>query len=179
MKFKHLLTSTLLALSLSSNLRAADGDTVNIGTSPLLWLVGVMNAQADFRLTDEFTLGPVGSYYTRKSSGVKVSSYGLGVRANWFITGPVFTDSWYIGPSVSYMGAEASQDGTEASLNLWALQILGGYHWFWDSGFNLNVGAGGNYINWPEYVTVNGKRISLDTYENMNIAIEFNLGWSF
>ncbi|MBP7843821.1 MAG: DUF3575 domain-containing protein [Proteobacteria bacterium] len=178
MNFKSLLGAVLL-MGCASPLFAKEGDRYNIRVAPISVLAQVWNLESDFKVSDQFTLGPSVAYYIHKASGVQTSAYVLGARANWFPVNGVFNSGFYIGPSLSYIGVSAQQDKVEASLSVWQLTAVGGYHWFWDSGFNLNLGAGGSYQNWPDYVTVNGKKISLETYENMSLAIEFTLGWSF
>ncbi len=178
--FIFILISVLaLNLGFSSKLQAKDGDTFNLTTPPLSLFLGIYSLGLDVKITDQFTLGPVLGYYSDTSQGVKVKVYELGVRGNWFINKPVFNSSWYLGPSIAYVGTKASEDKVNVTLNLWALTVLGGYHWFWDSGFNLGLGAGFTHINWPDYVTVNGKRISFSQFEETTLALEFKLGYSF
>lgn len=182
----------LVAVTLTSLSAFADsGDQMNFRFSPIGLIVGAVNVSLDFAVAPEWTIGPTGSYWHRSlssdsayfSEDYKVTSYGVGARANWFMNG-VYTDGLYVGPSIIYASTNlTTNDGTGevtgSASGLFA-QGLVGYGWFWDS-FNILLGGGATVGLGDTKITVvesNGRRSEVSTAIS-GLALEFSLGWTF
>ncbi len=184
---RKILVIVAAALSLqSASAFAASGDTMNFRFSPLGLVFGLLSVSMDFKVSEDWTVGPRGSYWRLKYDGilseVEVTAYGFGGRANWFKNG-VFTDGLYLGPSIEYASAKAtvtdSAGGSSATASLLFAQAIVGYGWFWDS-FNIMLGGG---LSLPLgdadlETTENGVKTKRSVSSG-NFAAEFSLGWTF
>ena len=76
-----------------------------------------------------------------------VTSSSVGVQAHWKPSGAVFANGVYLSPYLGYVSAKLSSSATGYSSKAsgMALGVIGGYGWFWGSGFNLGVGLGARY----------------------------------
>ena len=83
---KILLLSTLFLTP------AAFAQSANVRVNPLGLLIGLFNADIDFKVTDTVTVGPQLSYLNWSLGSTSVKAYGIGARANFYLSGPVFTD---------------------------------------------------------------------------------------
>ncbi len=158
---------------------------VNVRLDPLGPLVGSYGVDVDFPVSSSWTLGPALRYLHRKDGDFDVSGYGLGIRGNYWFNGNVFTQGWYFGPLLQYIGVSVEDKhddyDLEGSANGAGLTAFFGYQWMWES-FNINLGAG------PALYTVNNVKVedkdadekrNYRGYSGAGLALEFTLGWKF
>ena len=166
---KILLLSTLFLTP------AAFAQSTNVRVNPLGLLIGLFNADIDFKVTDTVTVGPQLSYLNWSLGSTSVKAYGIGARANFYLSGPVFTDGWYAAPAVAMAFASAKNSTDSASYSAVNVSGLFGYQWVWASGFNINLGFGASYSARPS--SVDG--IDISGLSAVTPAIEFTLGKTF
>lgn len=174
-----------LALLLASSAWAGKDDSMNLRFSPVGLLIGYLNVDFDFKLNDNWTLGPTVSYWSVSTSAtggftqdIKLTATAFGARANWHKNG-VFTDGLYVSPIVQIISASASSGSTTASVSTWGLQGLVGYHWFWDS-FNLSLGGGFGMTGAAKAkVEEPGRSAEVNLSRSGGLALDFMLGFTF
>ena len=177
----RLIAATVICLSIGSTTARAE---TNLRISPLSLLLGLVGAEADFGISENWTLGPTFYYLNRSSDDFDVSATSLGIRGNYYFDRAVFTQGWYIGPSVSFLSVKVKDNsGTfndSASASGTALTGIFGYQWTWES-FNINLGAGpvAYSLGKIRVKDSNGNEDTYSTYSNVGLSIEFNLGWKF
>ncbi len=165
-------------------------DTVNFRFSPLGLIIGEVDANLDFKVNSNWTLGPELGYWHTKlsSSGLFTSNFDVtalafGARANWFANG-VYKDGLYVGPNLSYASvtlttsdATGTITGTDGGLYAGGLV---GYGWFWD---NFNIMLGGGAIvglgNTTVSVTDSSGNPTDVSAPVAGLDLEFSLGWTF
>lgn len=143
--------------------------STNISVNPLGFLIGAANVSAQFKVSERFSIGPSASFYRYSVDESKATGYGLGLDAVFYLSGTAFNDSWFLGPFLGY--ANASNGGLSASGVGVGATI--GYWWFWDSGFNLSLGIG------IQYVTIDFSQIGLGTLSGTLPAAQFSIGYAF
>lgn len=111
--------------------------TVNLDAMRLL--MGAATAQFDYAVAESFTVGGRLSHSRFSSSA---SGFGLGVAGTFYGNG-VLADGFMGQLGMDYLSISGS--GTTVSGT--SISALAGYGWFWDSGFNMNVGGGLNMLN--------------------------------
>ncbi len=166
----------------------------NINFEPVLALVGYVDLSMDFKISENWTLGPEISYWhTSVGSGdptytdnISLTAFAFGARGNWCPTG-VFQDGWYLSPILEYMNVRATTTSNGQALSALVSEIaitgLGGYQWFWNS-FNMRLGGGLTLATGPSKIHV---QTSNSTYSNdvdynpnsLGFAVDFMIGWSF
>ena len=194
---RRFATIMAVVFFLSSSANAMPEDTKNFRFGPIALLAGGLALDLDFRINEQWTIGPSLGYIKLKDkdrttdSGdpaeAEVQASALGVRANYYFDS-AFVDGWFLGPSFSFAKLEvdvknkSTLQSASAEVSGAAIGILAGYHWFWDS-FNLNLGAGISSFTGPEKVTVNYSDGTKDEVKGPNgsaaFAAEFSLGWTF
>ena len=171
----------LLVFLLGVNFAQAN---TNIRFSPLSPLVGVIDVEVDFKVSEAWSVGPQLSILSTEDGNYDVSGYKVGVRANYFFSGSVFTQGWYFGPSVSVISVNVKEniaisnyEGDAKGINF---NALFGYQWMWES-FNINLGGGPSYVSLGKIRTKDnsGNTESYDGFSGVGLAIEFMLGWKF
>ncbi|HVJ64811.1 MAG TPA: hypothetical protein VM901_06120 [Bdellovibrionota bacterium] len=174
------LTLTLLAAALTSPRAAAQDDTGNVRINPVGFLIGFLNADLDFKLSETFTLGPSLGLINLSSGDTSLDAFAFGVRANLFLNGTAFTNSWYFGPSVTFGWAKLKTNSDEASTSLTSIKAIFGYQWVWPSGFNLAVAAGPQYLFLPKQVKNEaGNEIDTKVARGILPSGEFTVGFVF
>jgi hypothetical protein len=137
-----------------SGASAASSDAnVNLRLSALGLLVGMLNVDVDFKISNEWTVGPSISFWnydydTTLYSGdkLRVETAVLGVRGTWSKNG-AFRTGLYVSPMLKIVAARASgtSKATGASVSGSArgpiLVGVVGYQWWFDN-FNVNIGGG-------------------------------------
>ena len=180
-----------LPSSAAAKSSSAGDQTFNVRVSPFGLIVGWVNVDADIRIGDFITVGPSLTYFNLSASATtnadssSVKATRLGVRGNYFGDG-VFTDSWYVSPilaaireEITVRSGSLSASATPSGLEL---SLLGGYHWFWENGFNLCLGGGvvtTNLGNTTKITYSDGTTTDLGNYRSTGVALDFMLGWAF
>jgi hypothetical protein len=187
---RRLLVLSLLLLSGFS--AAADGaDKYNFRFSPVGLIVGSINVNMDFKISDEWTIGPqleywhftLGSDDVLLTSDYNITAIGGGIRANWFPNG-VYTSGLYVGPSVSYTSVKLTTSdkygSVTGSVGAPLVSCLVGYAWFWSS-FNIMLGGGlSTSIGETQVKVTDSSGTTVSVSDNLTgLDIEFSLGWTF
>jgi outer membrane autotransporter protein len=194
---KKLLLALILISSIASTSHAGfDGakdnsNTMNFRFGALGLLVGILDVNLDFKMNDEWTVGPtlalvnvsVDSPAGFNDDKIKIKGTYIGARANWFKNG-VYTDGLYVGPSLNYQTLEATTTGSAnqeitAKGSALIASCLVGYGWFWESfnmmlGGGLSLGLGDSKIEVKDSLG-NEKEVAIGT----GLAMEYTLGWTF
>ncbi len=178
MKFSRYLSILVLALSLNA---AAE---VNLRASPIAPLVGTVMLEADFKISDKWSLGPTVLYTSADRNGFDTEAYVIGARGNYYFAG-TFVQGWYLSPGLKYVNINLKDDTSSGEIEGEAsgivLNLYGGYLWMWEN-FNIQLGAG-PVINTLGKITVENKsrnyQEDFDGYEGIDLGVEFTIGWKF
>lgn len=156
-------TSFAQGRSMKAVKRSTPDRNVNISLNPLALSLGSLDVGAEFKISDKVSLGPYGRYSLDRDDG-KLIQDGLGVRADFALSGRTFHSGWYLSPFISRYSfkmknvtiaddtatsgnssntaksaSKVASDWDFTSLNVGA---TAGYGWFWRPGINLRLGAG-------------------------------------
>lgn len=165
--------------------------SINVRVSPLGLLIGYFNVDVDFKIGDQWTIGPTLSYWSfdTGSDSVfrtgRVESKSIGARANWYQKG-VFQDSLYFSPVLQFISAtftgtsRSSGASISSSASLPVASALVGYHWFGKS-FNTSLGAGlGFGLGTSKVKATDGTNtVESDISRNVGFALDFMVGIVF
>lgn len=150
----------------------------NVRVSPILPIAGFYSGTIEIGVGDSWTIGPHYSYFRWKVDtegdgffdemiedifSFRVQVFGLNFKKYW--RGQRFKSSWYNEMTLGYLQTKNGRHHVTRSGSLYN-SLSGGYHWFWDSGFNMNLGLG-----------IQG--VLKDTKYAMAPLLDFNLGFSF
>jgi hypothetical protein len=171
-------TATTVSASSAPTKEISAPSIANFSTKPLNLLLGEANAAVDFRTFKPLTLGTRFSYSSDKKDDVSATAYSVGLRANYFFSGQAFTDSAYVGALGEYISAKASAGKITAQLNMFSGAGLLGYAWFWNSGFNMNLGGGARYTAWPKTISAGGYTMAINE-KPLSFMLEYSLGFAF
>lgn len=157
---------------------------VNVRTSPLHLLVGIVTADVDFKISDKWSLGPTAAYSSADREGFETVVYAIGLKGNYFFEG-TFNQGWYLSPGIQYVSAKVTDDSSfgeiEGNASGLGVALFGGYFWMWNN-FNIQLGAG------PVLYTLGEISVESDDgsvkeeyagYDGVDLGIEFTLGWKF
>jgi len=108
-------------------------------------------------------------------------SIKAGIGASFALSSKVFTDGWFIEPSLKIgygeVVGEWHRENSPKRERAFLLnpKLSAGYNWYWDSGFTLSLGAGAVY----QYETADiGSPYSLVFFPILP-AVDFSLGYSW
>lgn len=161
--------------------------SVNVRVAPVALLGNYLNTDIDFPVDESWSLGPTITYRSFSttsvgfSNDISASVLGLGARGTWYENG-VFEQGWFVSPIAQYISVSAKSGSASASVGVFGVSAIGGYHWFWDN-FNLNLGAGftslmgGSTIKVTDGTTTTSAEVSLPSYNT--IALDFMIGYLF
>lgn len=162
---------SLCTLGFSASSFAMDR-SANISVNPLGLLVGLANLSADFGVAPNIAIGPELSFASVSSTSGSVKSsatiFGVAGSMTAFLGHPRFTDSWFVRPFVGYSvvsGTSTSASGVRVGADF-------GYWWFWDSGFDLGLGLG------IQYISANFSSVGVSVSSTWPSAL-FQIGYSF
>lgn len=181
---KKSFLSLVFLLTFSSSALGASGDRYNFRFQPLPLLVGLVNGSFDFKMSENWTLGPVMGLWNVKIGDVKLKASMIGVQGRYYFE-PVFSeDTWYLAGGLNYATVDAELVDNSitytGSASGASLSLGGGYHWFWES-FNMALGAhlalGRSEV---EVKDSNGNKYR-DSARNPSagIGLDYSLGWTF
>ncbi len=169
-----------------------NGDFVNLRVSYLGLTIGFINFDLEFKVSDNWSVGPTVSYwkfdydsvyYTGGRLSAIRKAYGL--RANWANNG-AYRTGFYLSPMIQMISAEVSGFSTSSGAPVTAtasaplITGLVGYQWFGPSGWNINFGAG-IATGASSKVEVNdGTRTSsVETSRTGSLALDLMIGYVF
>ncbi len=155
----------------------------NLRLAPLSINLGSFSFYLDLSASSDLTLGPVLSYLraTGDPSGVEVSqsSYLWGIQGAWYPNGKKLKTGFSVDPAIALVVNHLEQSG--ASTDPWSVSIAcyGVYHWFWDSGWNVSIGAGLSYFSLASQTRLNsGKLVDTPNYSGLRPALELTFGYA-
>lgn len=174
------IAAPFLAQGQTSPAQPSSDKSWNITFSPVAFLVGVLNADADYAVNENWTVGPQFVYMNLKIDDLKLEGSSFGGHARYYFDG-VFKDGWYGAVQLSSFSLEIEDevDGDNAKASAVGYSLGGGYHWFWDS-FNLRLGLtlGGTTAGEIEIKDAGGN--VTDTYTpTINTGLDFAIGFTF
>jgi hypothetical protein len=170
-----------------------NGDFINLRVSALGLLIAYMNVDLEFKLSDDWSVGPTVTYWKFDYSaygytgGTLATTYkAFGVRANWSQAG-AYRSGVYISPMIQLVTANVTGVSTfngrtvtgEASAPI--VTGIIGYQWFFGSGFNINTGLGlslGTSATKAE-ATDGVTTTKIESSQTGGVALDFMLGYVF
>ncbi len=195
------LSLLLMVLSLSvlmapqfakAETSSSSGATTNFRFAPLSLLIGWLNLGLDFKVSEEWTVGPtVGVWRTSiedtlfSDNKLNIERNAVGARAVWSQSG-TYQTGLYFSPILQFVSAKvygtskASGNVVTATASGITVTGIGGYQWFWDS-FNMALGAGLQVGAQASKVTIVEAGTSRDVAaeRSAGVALDFMLGWTF
>jgi len=121
--------------------------TWNVSTNPIGLMLGYYGASLSYAVTDNIALRGDLNYYAPVESDATGSEIGIGA--------PIYFRKMYSGMFIepgAIVRTETSDGSTSSTVGP---QVLLGYHWIWDSGFNaaaaFGVGRNWNTDNSDEF----------------------------
>ncbi|MFZ9596713.1 MAG: hypothetical protein ACO3A2_11650 [Bdellovibrionia bacterium] len=142
MKYKILGSLLPIVFTLIASPMAQAGEfkpkTVNVTIEPLGFLLGLANAQVNFKVSERVAIGPTLGLLSISSDGRTASIVEIGADAEIALNSPVFSSGFILNPSLTYVAASSSIISAPAiggTLDF-------GYHWYWEGGLNLILAAG-------------------------------------
>ncbi len=186
MSKKHLLIVTSLLIAAFGNVTYAGEKMANVRLSPVVLIVGAVDAEADIKVSDNLTVGPMITRWSVDVSGDSLGLLGYGVRANWQMNG-AFKDGFYVSPFIKRWSMDITTTDLfgnklsgDTAFNLFGALV--GYQWIWDS-FNVNAGVGYGVAS-LDNVTLKDSYGNTDTFDAGSAPIggmvyDFSIGWAF
>lgn len=178
---KHHLVATLLACAPLSAVQAAE-----ININPLGLIIGAINGNALFTLTDEGTtkVGPSFGYFGINLGDVKVSATTIGVRLEKSTAAAGYDDGAYFALNAGYTRLTAEETDSYSSSNCTATANgftatgLVGYGWYFDNGFSSRLAGGYTAGNLElEAECDSDAETAAETFGGL--ALEWTLGYRF
>jgi hypothetical protein len=169
----------------------------NARINPVPLLLRVFSANLEFSpwQSPKTSFGLFGDYGEGNSSDIYYRVAKIGLRTDIALTSDdIFRDGWYLAPQISYFDSRVSShdvdkyskaDFSHRSIDLGALI---GYGWFWNTGFNIKLGAGATVALWQTgasaLVKKDGGKETPPWWLNRKLfavlpAGEFTVGWTF
>ena len=146
---------------------------MNIYVAPLGLLFGAANVAGEFKLSDNFSIGPTLAYASYSSTlgttKTTATAFGFGVAASLFTSGKVFEDGWVLTPSFTYSSAKSGS----TSVSGIGIAAEFGYGWYWTSGFNMGLGFG------LQYIGIDFTKLGLGSLSAVLPSLKFSLGYAF
>lgn len=154
----------------------------NLHFSPLGLLIGGLNGGVDYRITEDWAVGPEISYYSLSLGDVTVKAMGAAARGIYGFNG-AFEDGGYFGAGLGFSSVEASATslGTTYSASVSApVYNLGlGYQWFWSS-FNIRLGGVISGVLADKIVIKDNSGNEVSSYStSAGLGILFDFGFVF
>lgn len=183
MKLMYRLLLSVLTVGALAHAEGSKED-FNVRTFVLGLPLGLFDLRFDYRLTDHWVMGTKLYLWDYNFGDLKINSAGLGVNGIYYFT-PVFLDSWYVdfGGQFSSLRVDSKNgaDRTELTkVSNVGVQVLGGYHWFWDP-INFNLGAGliTNSAGKIQVKDSVGRVIRQNTLPAVGLTGDASVGWTF
>ena len=153
---------------------------INIETSPISLLLGYINVGVDVKVLNRITVSPEVGYLGVEINNVKVSAMNYGLGFHYYFSGPALSSGAYVHPLYSRYLLEAEDGYNEASIGFHSIGATLGYHWIWDSGFNMKLAAGLQRLSLDSELRYdNGEEIDLPSLSGIKPALEFSMGIAF
>jgi len=153
---------------------------MNVRVNPLGLLVGTLSGDFDIKVSDRITIGPSLSYFSASMLFTKLTGFGIGARANIYLTGDAMTSSWILGPGIGFSAFSVDTGFEKGSSSGLYLGTVVGYQWVFGNGLNINLGAGANYYTQGSTVVAdNGTQIDVPFFHGIAPSGEVTIGYAF
>lgn len=197
-KIRLILASCLAVIGLHAGIAQAEEEySWDIRFNPLFLIVGGYELEANIRVADNISVGPMFTYWNfvpdNSSNSLTIMKYG--VRANWHLN-KVFADGvylsgYYVRDNASVVSSEtvfnnktlASEKVTytgSASANTFGALI--GYQWEWDT-VNFNFGVGRKFSQLADIKVSSSdgqtKNAGTSNSTSGSFSMDFSLGYAF
>ena len=173
----------IICLCLNVNANAESPFNWNVRTDPIGWIHGA-NARVDYRLGNQWTLGPAIQYVDARESGVKINVESVGMFTNFYFN-QAFADSWFLELGLAYGELRAEANNSVGQIEKTRIldiggMLLGGYHWFWER-FNLCLGLGinTNSAGHADITDEKGNKVNSVPIPPIGLAADISVGWAF
>lgn len=165
---------------------------MNVRVTPLGLLVGYINFDVDFKVSNEWAIGPSVTYWRYNADSIYFTGNRLtsetriiGLRGTWAKNG-TYRSGLYISPLFQLLSARVTGTSTAtgrditASATIPILTGLIGYQWFWGN-LNLNVGGGFSVSTSSTKVDVNDgtSTSTVESSRSSGFALDAMLGYAF
>lgn len=176
------------ALSESSS---ENGDFVNLRVAALGLLIGYVNFDLEFKVSDQWSVGPSASFWRYKADSTlfvgneyTAQRRAIGVRSTWSKNG-AYRTGFYISPMLQIVDAKVTGVGATSGSPVEAkgsgpiVSGVFGYHWF-GANWNLSAGAGFS-VGGAESVEVREGTTTetVKSSRTAGIALDFMIGYVF
>ena len=129
--------------------------------------------------------GGGGGRRSSSSSYTKNDTKMIGILGRYKFSGSVYTDGWYVSPLLNFVSTKLSDSNVDASAsgNGMQLAVVGGYGWFFESGFNVELGLGFKYASLKytslDFTNKDGNADTLKKPRAGGTSGEIALGYAF
>jgi hypothetical protein len=110
----------------------------NISSNPIGWMVGFYGISGSYGINEHVAIRADANYIRPVDSNFEMVELGVGA--------PLYLRRTYQGafiePGLIYRHSESTYEGGSDSSTTVGPQVLFGWHWTWDSGFNVAAAAG-------------------------------------
>jgi hypothetical protein len=176
---KKILFSLALLFSVTSQAE------IMLRTSPILLVAGGTNAEIDFKVSENLSVGVGGLSWSAELLDVEFTVTEAHARFDYWFSG-AFKQGWYANAGYSTMSMDLKTKdifGTEFEGEVSGSGvILGmGYHWQWES-FHMELGyqlANYSFDSKLELEASDGSTEEESIPSGTSGGLEFNLGWVF
>lgn len=172
-------------LFFSGTADAAGDKTFDIRFSPMALFIQAVDVEANFKITDKMTLGPMLTRWdfndVFQSDSNQISYDVLGLRGYYHFNG-AFKSGAYLSPLFRVLRLTLKDVSTQQELSVNQFGITGGYLWQGDTiNFSLGIGISANSANKIEIKSSTGNVSATgDASLFVNGAlIDFALGFAF
>lgn len=180
--------SVLMAASLAASTPLAFADTedsFNARFNPIGLAIGAANLRLDYKIGEQWVLGPSILFWNLDVGDIKLKAVGAAANAEFFFD-QAYTHGWMMDGTLGFVDISVEDDtgtaGAESTdVSAMTGSVIGGYHWFWGTTFNLALGAGLSFNTIGNVKTKNASGAVVDEKDvsPVGLALEANLGFTF
>jgi len=155
--------------------------TNSISIYPLGLMVGRFGADYAFEVSDHVALKfGAGGLYSWAGKDNSILNIGPNFGARFFLSDTAFNSGWYVEPTIGFNYASVkSPDFGAADGWKFGAQAVGGYAWYWDSGFTMSLAAGLDYSAYSGNIQALGVN-QLGAWALVpHPTVDFSLGYSW
>jgi hypothetical protein len=181
---KLIFSTALITALLPFSAHANTDDNWNITTNPLGLILGV-NANLQYKIADNMTIGPDLSFVSFNIDSVKASGLGIGITGDYYFD-QAFKTGWYASAGLGYETiavdyTDIDNNKFSARVNNFTVKGLGGYKWFWGRSFNLTLGLGlaANFPSKRDITSDDGSETKSVPLSAISLAGDASIGWTF
>lgn len=178
---KRISLLCVLAFVFAQNASAA----MMLRTSPLPLLIGAVNADLGFQVTNNLSIAVGGTTWSAELLDVEFEFSEFHGRLDYYFNG-TYQQGWYLSAQAGVATFDLTTEdslGTEftGDVSGTSLAFLAGYHWQWTS-FFIDLGAGFTRFSFDSELELedeNGNTEEETIPAVSSTGLEFNIGWVF